>query len=153
MRAHTKAARKRGYRSGSEQKFGDWLTERGITFEYETIRVEWEDLTYRTYKPDFILPNNIIIEYKGRLTSADRRKHVKIKQQHPQLEIRFVFDNSRKMIYKGSKTTYAQWCVKHGFRYADKVLPEDWVKEKKRPSIPAFVPFAGRKVKRTKDRI
>ena len=54
-----------------------------IPFIYEGMKIEWEDLAYRMYTPDFVLPNGIIIETKGRFTVADRRKHLLIKKQHP----------------------------------------------------------------------
>ena len=40
-----------------------------------------------------------------------------VKQQHKDLDIRFVFMNARNKIYKGSRTTYADWCNKHDFRW------------------------------------
>ena len=123
-------ARKHGYRSGLEHSLADYLTELSIKFLYEKVKIEWEDLTYRTYTPDFILPNGIIIETKGRFTAIDRRKHVCIKRQHPELDIRFVFTNSRSKIRKGAKSNYADWCIKNGFRYYDIIIPEDWLKEK-----------------------
>ena len=33
-----------------------------------------------TYTPDFVLPNGVIIETKGRFVAADRRKHLEIKK-------------------------------------------------------------------------
>ena len=81
------------------------------------------------YTPDFKLPNKIIIESKGRFVSEDRKKHLLVKQQRPDLDIRFVFSNSKAKISKGSKTSYADWCIKHGFLYADKLIPEEWINE------------------------
>ena len=52
-----------------------------------------------------------------------------VKQQHPELDIRFVFSNSRQKISKQSKTTYGMWCEKHGFLYADKTVPQEWLNE------------------------
>ena len=66
---------------------------------------------------DFILPNGIIIEAKGQFVSSDRSKHKLIKEQHPDLDIRFVFSNSRTRIGKKSKTTYAMWCDRFGFNF------------------------------------
>ncbi len=82
------------------------------------------------YTADFDLPNGIIVETKGRFVTADRQKHLLIKAQHPLLDIRFVFSNSRARISKTSATTYAAWCEKHGFTFADKRVPEAWLKEK-----------------------
>ena len=83
----------------------------------------------RRYTPDFILPNGIIIETKGRFVAADRKKHLLIQQQHSELDIRFVFSNSRAKLSKGAKSTYGEWCEKHGFLYADKQIPEEWLSE------------------------
>jgi len=73
------------------------------------------------------LPNGIIIEAKGRLTQEDRSKMRKVKEQHPSLDIRFVFTRSTARLSKTSKTTYAEWCDKYGFPYADKVVPLEWI--------------------------
>ena len=143
-----RAARKYGYRSGLELKISEYLQELKIKFLYEGIKIEWEDLAYRTYTPDFVLPNGIIIETKGRFTVADRRKHKCIKKQHPELDIRFVFTNSKCKLQKGAKTSYAQWCIKHGFQYYDRIIPEDWLKEKGKNKHPKFIKFMGTKVKR-----
>ena len=141
-------ARKNGYRSGLEDKVATYLKELNIKFSYESLKIEWEDLTYRTYTPDFILNNGIIIETKGRFLMADRRKHLCIKKQHPKLDIRFVFENSRKKLRKGAKSTYAEWCIKYGFRYYDRIIPEDWLKEKGKNKHPKFIRFSTAKIRR-----
>jgi hypothetical protein len=139
---------KYGYRSGLEHQLSLYLDEHKVKYNYENIKIEWEDLAYRTYTPDFILYNGIIIETKGRFLAADRRKHVAIKKQHPKLDIRFVFTNSRAKLSKGAKSSYADWCIKHGFRYYDRIIPEDWLKEKGKNKHPPFIKFKGSKVKR-----
>ena len=144
------AARKHGYRSGLEVRTKDYLIEHEMPFKYEEIKIEWEDLMYRTYTPDFILNNGIIIETKGRFLAGDRRKHLAVKKQHPRLDIRFVFENSRRKLSKGAKSTYGQWCDKYGFRYYDRIIPEDWLKEKGKNKHPAMIKFVGKKVRRTK---
>ena len=73
-----RAARKYGYRSGLEHKLSLYLDELKISYDYEKLKIEWEDLAYRTYTPDFVLDNGIIIETKGMFTAADRRKHLAI---------------------------------------------------------------------------
>ena len=72
----------------------------------------------------------LVIETKGRFVTADRQKHLLVKEQHPDLDVRFVFQNSRARISKTSKTTYADWCNKHGFTFADKRVPEEWLLER-----------------------
>jgi len=141
---------KYGYRSGLEHKISMALDTIKYKYDYESIKIEWEDLAYRTYTPDFILNNGIIIETKGRFLTTDRRKHLCIKKQHPKLDIRFVFTNSRSKLSKGAKSTYAEWCIKHDFRYYDRIIPEDWLKEKGKNKHPNFVKFTGSKVRRIK---
>ena len=139
---------KHGYRSGLEHKLSIYLDELKHNYLYEEIKIEWEDLSYRTYTPDFVLNNGIIIETKGRFLAVDRRKHLAIQKQHPKLDIRFVFTNSRNKLRKGAKSTYADWCIKYGFRYYDRIIPEDWLKEKGKNKHPKFIKFMGTKVRR-----
>ena len=141
-------ALRHGYRSGLEIKNKDFLVEHGIKVKYEELKIEWEDLMYRIYTPDFVLPNGIIVETKGRFTADDRRKHTCIKKQHPKLDIRFVFESSRRKLSKGAKTTYAQWCERNKFMYGDRVIPQEWLKEKGKNMHPEFIQFPLKKVKR-----
>lgn len=122
---------KYGYRSGLEKRIQDQLNGLSVDYEYEKLKIEYEVHEVRKYTPDFvILSNGIIVESKGRFVTADRKKHLLIKKQHLTLDIRFVFSNSKAKINKGSKTTYGDWCDKHGFLYADKLIPEEWLREK-----------------------
>jgi hypothetical protein len=119
---------KNGYRSGLEDVISKDLKDRGVDFGYETVKINWKLVENKTYTPDFILPNGVIIESKGRFVPDDRKKHLKVREQNPDLDIRFVFSNSRNKIRKGSKTTYAMWCEKNNFLYADKRIPDEWIK-------------------------
>ena len=126
----TRNAIKNGYRSGLETKVSEQLTKAGVKFEYEKLKIKYSVNEVRTYTPDFvILSNGIIVETKGRFVAADRKKHLLIQKQEPLLDIRFVFSNSRAKINKGSPTSYADWCDKHGFMWADKFIPEEWLNE------------------------
>ena len=119
----------RTYRSGLEKEAAAFLSKHNVPFRYEEVKIEWEDLSYRTYTADFILDNGIIIETKGMFDADDRRKHLEIKKQHPELDIRFVFSNAKGKLYKGSKTCYSQWCEQHGFQWAHRVIPLTWLQE------------------------
>ena len=142
-------ARTLGYRSGLEVGLSTFLDSLNIKYIYEGIKIEWEDLAYRTYTPDFVLPNGIIIETKGLFTPADRYKHVCIQKQHPSLDIRFVFTSSRRKIQKGSKTSYAMWCDKNKFLFSDRIIPEAWLKEKGKNNHPELIKFSGTKFLRS----
>jgi len=100
---------KRLYRSGLEQEAAAFLETRQKKVEYEKIKIEWEDLRYRTYTPDFELDNGI---------------------QHPKLDIRFVFSNAKAKLYKGAKSRYCDWCEQKNFKWAHRVIPEGWLLEK-----------------------
>jgi len=123
------AAIKHGYRSGFEHKVADQLKESKTAFEYETTVIDYiKPETHHKYTVDFTLPNGILVETKGRWVLEDRKKHMLIKQQHPELDIRIVFQNPRGKIRKGSKTTYADYCDKNGIVWAEKEIPTDWLK-------------------------
>jgi len=139
---------KNGYRSGLEDIVATYLKEHKVKFLYEKIKIEWEDLSYRTYTPDFVLNNGIIIETKGRFLAIDRRKHLAIKKQHPKLDIRFVFENSRRKLRKGAKSTYAEWCMKYDFKFHDRIIPEEWIKETGKNKHPKFISFPNKKLRR-----
>ena len=124
-----------GFRSGLEEKIASQLRALGVPVEFEAFKIEYVKPARKAkYTPDFRLPNGIIIETKGRFVTADRQKHLLVKAQHPDLDIRFVFSNSRARISKTSATTYADWCNKHGFLFADKSIPLEWIREPGRRS-------------------
>lgn len=119
-----------GFKSGLEEQIARQLQAAGLDVAYESQRIEYTKPEKKAkYTPDFPLPNGIIVETKGRFLTEDRQKHLLIKAQRPDLDIRFVFSSSRARISKQSATTYAAWCDKHGFKYADKFIPAAWLKE------------------------
>lgn len=123
---------KGGWRSGLEEAVAKFLNHLKVAFTYEKFTVKYtEPETRHRYTPDFILPNGIIVETKGRFQAKDRKKHKLVKAQHPDLDIRFVFSRSQQPINKQSHTTYAKWCKDHGFLYADRMIPMAWINEPK----------------------
>tara|TARA_B100000686_G_C16545031_1_gene839431 strand:- start:192 stop:668 length:477 start_codon:yes stop_codon:yes gene_type:complete len=119
-----------GFRSGLEAKIANELSEVSVTFEYEPHSISFLRPSRNSkYTPDFLLPNGIYIEVKGRFVTSDRQKHLLIKEQHPNLDVRFVFSNPHTYISKKSTTTYAMWCDRHGFKYAKSSIPKEWIDE------------------------
>lgn len=118
------------YRSGLESRTAKFLKQKGVKFKYEQQKIPWLDTREKTYTPDFVLPNGIIVETKGRFIPSDRMKHIMVKEQHPDLDIRFVFSNPNTKLNKGSRSTYADWCYKNGFKFAKETIPDEWLKEK-----------------------
>jgi predicted nuclease of restriction endonuclease-like RecB superfamily len=133
------------FRSDLERKVASQLA--GYQWSYETLTLEYVVPARKAkYRPDFILgdkPPHILIEAKGVFggyefngkkkmgnSAQARQKMLLVKEQHPELDIRFVFHNANKPIYKGSPTTHADWCQKNGFPYSDKgVVPQEWLDE------------------------
>lgn len=120
--------RKTRYRSQFEINLARSLAEKKIVFEYEQAKLQYIPKP-RTYTPDFYLPEqDIYIEAKGHLDKGDRVKMQLIKQQYPDLDIRFVFVRATNKIYRGSKTSYADWANRYGFPWAEGSVPEEWFK-------------------------
>lgn len=117
------------FRSKYEEDVYASVERNGFTVEYEPFSIVY--LIKGNYYPDFVLPNGIIVEAKGYFDSRARAKMVAVKKHNPDLDIRFVFMNSRTKLRKGSKQTYADWCDKHNFPYADGMIPPRWFRERK----------------------
>lgn len=134
QKATSRSAWQRGYRSGLEIKVAKQLELANVPviYEQEKLNYEWPPRSSK-YTPDFKIPTRdggyFYVETKGRFVASDRQKHLLIKAQCPDIDIRFVFSNQNQKLYKGSKTSYAAWCEKHGFTYANKTIPESWLKE------------------------
>ncbi len=114
------------YRSKFEIKIAKQLSKDHAA--YESYSIPYTLMC--NYWPDFRLSNGIFIEVKGRFKASDRRKHIQVRKEHPELDIRFVFYRANEKIVKKSKTTYADWCNKNGFLWAEKEVPMTWIKEK-----------------------
>ena len=124
------AGKKHGFRSGLEDRFIQELEEYGLDPNYEAKKFEYIiPESKHNYTPDFPLSPHIVIETKGRWVVEDRQKMLLIKEQYPEIDFRIVFYNANQKIKKGSKTTYAMWCDKHGIKWANKTIPPEWVEE------------------------
>jgi Phage endonuclease I len=122
-----------GFRSGLEEKNAKKLEALGVAVLFETTRVPYlRPETLHHYTPDFEVPRKpIMIETKGKFESSDRCKHLLVKAQHPHMDLRFVFQRPHDRLTKVSRTTYAQWAEKYGFRWATGVIPDAWIVEAK----------------------
>ena len=132
-------ARENGFRSGLEEKVAKQIRKANHKLRYETVKIKWIDFAIRSYTPDFVLDNGIIIEVKGFWSVADRKKHAQVKEQHPSLDIRLVFENSKRKIRKGSNTTYGMWCAKNDILFYDRIIPLVWMKENLKLMPPKLV--------------
>lgn len=121
-------------RSNLEKKVATYLDAQKIKYDYESEKLKYViPASNHSYTPDFILKNGIVVEVKGRLTAADRKKMLLVREHNPDRDIRFLFAVDNK-INKASKTTYSSWCEKHGFQYCvskDGKLPTEWLTTKR----------------------
>jgi hypothetical protein len=108
------------FRSKLEEKFALSLQKSNVSFKYEKTTLPFiQPEVKRKYLIDFTIKTKdglIYVETKGRFTLEDRKKHILIKEQYPNLEIILVFQRDQP-IHKGSKTKYSDWCKKFGFKY------------------------------------
>jgi len=130
----SEVAIKHGFRSGLEDTINESLKSDKKLYGYETEKLSYiKPATNHTYTPDFVLPKKnggkLYIETKGRWVKVDREKMDFVFQQHPDIDIRFVFQNPNAKLYKGSKTTYAQYCDKKGWLWSKKEIPSEWLDE------------------------
>ena len=112
------------FRSKFEAQVASDLIKKKVPFTYETVSYDY--IISSSYTPDIIL-SNCVVELKGVLLKEERKKYIAVKTQHPTLDIRFVFQNSKTKLSKAKGSlTYAKWCERHGFLYADKIIPPEW---------------------------
>lgn len=113
------------YRSKLEGKVAELLP----VIAYETDKLVYTVPASRhKYLTDFKLGENSYIEVKGRLTASERKKYILVRDQNPDIILRFFFDKSNNKLYKGSPTTYGEWAEKNGFEWTDlkKGFPDEW---------------------------
>ena len=114
------------FRSGLEEKVSELLNNLGVVYEYESTKVPY--VLHCSYTPDFCLVNGIYLETKGLFTPEDRRKILAVKKDHPDMDLRMVFQAPFNKISKKSKTTYAAWCEKHDIKWcAYHSIPIEWL--------------------------
>lgn len=137
------------FRSGLEDRVIGELEERGISYDYEFKKIRWtEPSKTRIYTPDIFLwkkeefredddednlYNYMIIEVKGNFDEEARYKHNKLWEQYPDLDLRFVFGNSRNKYGRinkaGEKMDYQKWCNTRSIKFSEKSIPVEWLQE------------------------
>lgn len=125
-------------RSGFEELVEEALTKLkpDIKFEYEPESFEFVDT--KTYTPDFKITGKrgkevYYVEAKGWFDAGDRKKMLLVKKQHPDKDIRLLFQSDN-WITKAKKSRYSCWAKRHGFSYhvsPEGKLPDEWINEPK----------------------
>ena len=133
------------FRSKLEALVAEQLDLNNIEYTYEDkeTKIDYtKPAIKRSYLPDFLIRSKsgkyIYVEAKGIWDYDDRYKHCLIRQQHPELDIRFVFQRAGQRIRKGSKTTYKDICDGRGkgifkdvvWKYGTGgIIPKEWLDE------------------------
>lgn len=121
------------FRSKFEEHIWDIALKNKKKLEYEPKAPKIRYNIPYFYLPDYRLPNGIYIEAKGYLRPRDRTKMRKVKEQNPDLDIRFVFQNARQRLTKSKNSEmYWQWAERLGYRWSEGTIPLEWWREKKR---------------------
>lgn len=131
----------------AKPKIGKRVVKSDFEFDlYNSVKDKHPDTEYETekfhyileydYIPDLIIPlkkGKLYIEAKGNGRAFDagvQKKMIAVKKQHPDKDIRIVFyrdgpvGNKRK---DGSFKKQSEWAEDHGFPWAIKNIPEDWL--------------------------
>lgn len=126
--------RENGFRSSFENNINKNIDSKYKKYiSYETEAIEYVQKSI--YKPDFIIENKdtgvkIYVEAKGLFKASDRRKILCVLESNPDIDLRIIFQNGNNKIAKNSKTTYIDWCQKHGIKCIEaKYIPKEWIKE------------------------
>ena len=126
------------YRSRFERRIAEQLKTKGVKYWYEPIRIpyEWRGET-RHYIPDFGVKTKegkrVLLEAKGYMDERASWKMVAVKRQHPELDIRFIFQSASTKV--GSKqsqrrrklNTGPEWAGWRGFPWAVEKVPDEWI--------------------------
>ncbi len=120
-------------KSKLEDRFETLLRSLNVPFNYEVTKISYTvPESKHTYTVDWTVNGKALYETKGFLSDhTERNKYILIKQQYPDIDLRFVFENPNKLC-GGMKQTHAEWAIKQGFRYCsikDYETIEKWVNE------------------------
>jgi len=115
MRAKSKK-QKGPYKSGLEKRFAELCLKNGVKAKYEAKTFEFVKRAH--YKPDWEITPTLYVETKGYFSPSNRGNLLSFREQHPDVEIFLVFSQPNNKLSSKSKTTYAEWCDQHDFRWA-----------------------------------
>jgi len=131
------------YRSRFELNIAADLQSRGVRFDYESVTyplvveasaghrckvdADHDIVRLTRYTPDFQIEGGVlIVEAKGRFTGKDRKIALAFMRQYGK-NYRMLFMRNNPLS-KGSKTTYGEWCDKHGIPWAvGTSVPTEWL--------------------------
>lgn len=81
----------------------------------------------KVYSPHFKFDNDIYVDVIVKTTLEEMGKYLRIREQFPLMDIRFVFQDSKIKFNKNEKMSYGNWCVTNGFIYHSGFVPDSWI--------------------------
>ncbi len=122
------------YRGGFEEDMAKAFKRRKIPFKYELEVLPYKVEQECKYKPDFVFRakdgHKIYVETKGYFTGDMRKKMKRVIEQHPDKDIRILFQNANNYLISKKKRrknkdgilmnsmTYGEWCDLNGIKWA-----------------------------------
>jgi hypothetical protein len=103
------------YKSKFEESIAIALRSNKLPIHYEAQKFEYQ--TSHTYTPDWKVNDSLYIESKGLWDAKDRTKHKLVRANNPEVKFIMCFQNPNLKLSKKSKTTYAQYCDKQGWKW------------------------------------
>lgn len=125
--------RKIPYRSAFEVSLSKQLNEAGVPFKFEPDTLPYiRNGKVHGYTPDFRVADGIYLEGKGYFHGGtkDRHKLILVKDQHPELDLRIIFQTEGRAVSKDTTLTYGDWADLNGFTWAGGgKIPDEWLQE------------------------
>ena len=89
----------------------------------------------KVFVPRFVMSDGMIVESVSYLLKQDCRKYLLLREQYPNLDIRFIFESADKYVSGGDGLTLAEWAASNKFHWANKLFPLEWMIETTDPSF------------------
>lgn len=121
-----RSRRDREHRSQLETEVEQSLERQGLSPQYEVEKFPY--VLHRKYTPDFKV-GSVYVEVKGWWPSAERTKFLAVIVNNPGLPIFVALQRPHQTLSKQSKTTYAEWCDKHGIAWCPIPIPPDFMQQ------------------------
>jgi predicted nuclease of restriction endonuclease-like RecB superfamily len=118
-----------GMKSIGEVRCAADLDTQGIKWKYEHETLSYQHRPQK-YTPDFTLVDNddLLIEYKGKMTNETRKKLLSIQRCNPKRRLCIVFERpNNKLSSRPNATRYWQWAERNGFKWSEQVIDPSWI--------------------------
>ena len=118
-----------GMKSIGEVRCAADVTKRGIKWVYEKDTLRYQHLPQK-YTADFtpVDNNDLLIEYKGKMTNDTRKKMLSVKRSNPDKRICIVFEKANnKLSSRPNSTRYNQWAEASGFEWSELTVKDEWL--------------------------